>query len=114
MSKNSIRLFFAATLVSFPILAAAAAQGERFGNGESFYGQPGAASVNVRVVDVSKAEYLNVRYGDTVVFNNGAKQFVWTFNGMDRVAVKLGKIAPPDFGSEQFTVYVPPDPLHRR
>ena len=113
MSKNSIRLSFVATLVSVPILAAAAAHGDRFANGESFYGQPGAASSNVRVVDVSSAKYLNVGYGDTVVFKNGAKQFVWTFNGMDRVAVKLEKIAPPDFGAGEFTVYVPPDPLHR-
>ena len=114
MSRSSIRLSFLATLVGVPILASAAAQGDRFANGESYYGQPVAATSQALVVDVSKAKYFNVNYGDTVVFQNGGKQFAWTFNGLDRVAVKLEKIAPSDFGGGAFTVYVPVNPLHRR
>ncbi|CAG0932896.1 hypothetical protein RHDC3_02370 [Rhodocyclaceae bacterium] len=112
MSKHRISLALVAVLISVPALAAAP-QGHRFANGQCYYGQPAAATSNARVIDVSAAKYVNVAYGDTVAFKNGDKQFVWTFNGMDRVAVKLEMIAPSDFGRGEFTVYVPSDPLHR-
>jgi hypothetical protein len=111
-TRLSTRLAFAVVFSSAPLLAAAG-DTDRFANGESLYGTLPASTGNVRVIDVNAARYLNVQYGDTVVFTNGDKRFAWTFNGLDRVAVKLEQIAPHDFGARDFTVYVPIDPSQR-
>jgi hypothetical protein len=109
--KTSLQTLVATVLFA-PLLVGAAGP-DTFRNGESIYGQP-ATTMTTRtgvVVDVTAAKHINVNYGDTVVFVNGDKRFVWTFNGLDRVRVKLGKIAPADFGTASMTVHVGQDPL---
>jgi hypothetical protein len=111
-TRSITRLAFVVVVSSAPLLAAAG-DTKRFANGESLYGTPPTSTGNARVIDVNAARYLNVQFGDTVVFSNRDKRFAWTFNGLDRVAVKLEQIAPHDFGAREFTVYVPTDPSQR-
>jgi len=94
------------------IIAAAApdAWANSFLNGQSFYGQPAGAETRGRVVNVDTSRHLNVEYGETVVFRRADRQFAWTFNGLDRRAVDLAKIAPADFSGRPFVIYVAEDP----
>ena len=94
--------------------ASAMAAADTFGNGQSFYGQPAQQASTARVVDVATARHLNVEYGETVTFRSGGKDFSWTFNGLDRRAVDIAKIAPAGFTGKSFNVYVAPNPLTRR
>jgi hypothetical protein len=112
---------YATVLLAAGVMALAgtsfAAGADNFRNGQSVYGQP-AKVENVgqgsRIVDVATAPYANVRYGETVKFVNGGKSFAWTFDGLDRRAVNLSKVAPQDFDTKSMVVYVGRNPLTRR
>lgn len=96
-----------------PALASAA--NENFLNGQSLYGQPAAASAGALVVDLAQSPRMNIAYGETVVFRGDAgQQFAWTFNGLDRRAIELAKIAPAGFASKSAVVYLGRDPANRR
>ncbi|MFY9514422.1 MAG: CzcE family metal-binding protein [Rubrivivax sp.] len=94
--------------------ATGAAGAGTFGSGQSYYGQPADAAATGRVVDIDAARYLNVRYGETVTFRSGSRQFAWTFNGLDRRAVDVAKIAPSGFSSKPFLVHIAENPLIRQ
>lgn len=96
-----------------PALAFAA--NETFLNGQSLYGQPAAISAGALVVDLTQSPRMNIAYGETVVFRGDAgQQFAWTFNGLDRRAIELAKIAPAGFASKSAVVYLGRDPANRR
>jgi hypothetical protein len=105
-------LIAAALLMS--ALAAPAARADTFMNGRSFYGQAAAAEATGRVVNLDTAPYLNVIYGETVIFRSSSRQFAWTFNGLDRRAVDVAKIAPAGFSTKPFVIYIAEDPNNRR
>lgn len=113
---QSTRKFATATLVALSALpfATFAAGGDRFLNGQSIYGQPAAQGAPVRVVDLGSTDRLNVAYGESVAFRNGAKQFSWTFDGLDRRSVDVSQIAPADFAGKPLVVYVGRNPSNRR
>jgi len=111
LNMQSTRRLRAAALVALsvvPFISAAsfAANGPVFINGQSIYGQPAAQGTPVRVVDLAAADRLKVAYGESVVFRNGAQQFSWTFNGLDRRSVDVSQIAPAGFASKPFAVQV--------
>jgi len=112
----SIRLRSAAALAVLCLLplAGVAAGGGTFMNGQSFYGQPAAQGTAARLVDLGSADHINVAYGESVIFRNGAKQFSWTFDGLDFRSVDVMRIAPADFAGKPFVVYVGRNPLNRR
>lgn len=101
----------AAGIAAFSGIAAAAP--DTFMNGQSYYGQPANAGTTARVVDIATANYVNVKYGETVSFASGAKTFTWTFDGLNPRAVSLDKIAPQGFVGKPFTIYVAKDPFAR-
>ena len=103
------RALFAAALVA-PLLANAARPADTFRNGGSVYGEPSQAASTRRIVDVTAVNQLSVNYGETVTFTNGHEQFTWAFDGLDRRSLDLAKIAPTDFESAPFTIYVGIDP----
>ncbi len=74
-------------------LAGVAASGNTFINGQSLYGQPAAQGASVRVVDLASTDRLNVAYGESITFRSGARQFSWTFDGLDRRSVDVNQIA---------------------
>jgi hypothetical protein len=91
-----------------------AASADTFANGQSFYGRPAGEMPNARVVDLASTRSVNVAYGETVIFRSEGRQFAWTFDGLDRRAVDLSKIAPAGFGDKPLIAYVARDPLNRR
>lgn len=93
-------------------VAAIPASAETFRNGESFYGQPSRGGADSRVVDLATAKFINVEYGETVTFRSQGKEFSWTFDGLDRSAVYVKKIAPAGFATTPMKVYVAPNPLN--
>ena len=113
MKRSAIFLLLATTVSAST--AVLAAPSPTFRNGESIYGSAGqGSSVAARTVDLRTARYANVRYGETVLFQDGQRQFTWTFNGADMVAVPLASIAPNGFNiPERFRVYVDRNPLSR-
>lgn len=114
-SPSSSRLRTAILLVATAIPIVSFAASETFLSGQSIYGQPGAVSGASRVIDVGQATRLNVAYGETVVFRGDAgQQFAWTFNGLDRRAVELAKIAPAGFAAKSTVAYIGRDPANRR
>lgn len=105
----------AALVVATAAPMASIAASETFLNGQSIYGQPAGATSATRTVDLSQSTRVNVVYGETVVLRGDAgQQFAWTFNGLDRRAVDLAKIAPPSFGTKAAIAYVGRDPSNRR
>lgn len=105
----------AALLAAASAPAAAFAANETFLNGQSLYGQPAAVSAGALVVDLAQSPRMNIAYGETVVFRGDAgQQFAWTFNGLDRRAIELAKIAPAGFASKSAVVYLGRDPANRR
>ena len=112
--QSTLRLRTAAlAALSVLPLAGYAASGNTFMNGQSHYGQPASAGTPARVVDIATANYVNVKYGETVSFASGAKTFMWTFDGLNPRAVSLDKIAPQGFVGKPFTIYVAKDPFTR-
>ena len=113
--QSTLRLRTAAlvALSVFP-LAGFAANGGTFMNGLSIYGQPAAQGAPVRVVGLAYTDRLNVAYGESVTFRSGAKQFSWTFDGLDRRAVDVNQIAPAGFVGKPVVVYVGRNPSNRR
>lgn len=93
--------------------AANAAGPDTFPTGRSYYGTLGGDPTASRVVDLGAVKHVNVRYGETITFRNEGKQFTWTFDGLDRLAVDLSKIAPAGFPIKALTIYIPVDPLNR-
>jgi hypothetical protein len=112
MKRSAISLLMIATISAPAVLAAPS---PTFLNGESIYGRPGeGSSVATRTIDLRTARYANVRYGETVLFQDGQRQFAWTFNGADLLSVPLVSIAPSGFSvPERFRVYVGRDQLSR-
>lgn len=114
-SPSSYRLRAAVLLVATALPIVSFAASETFLNGQSIYGQPGVMLGASRVVDVAQATRLNVNYGETIVFRGDAgQQFAWTFNGLDRRAVDLAKIAPQGFAAKSTVAYIGRDPANRR
>ena len=91
-----------------------AAGADTFMNGQSIYGQPAAQGAPVRVVDLASTDRLNVAYGESVTFRSGARQFSWTFDGLDRRSVDVNQIAPAGFAGKPVVVYVGRNPSNRR
>lgn len=84
---------------------------EVFLNGQSIYGQPAAGATPSRVIDLAKNQRSTVEYGETVAFKGAdGKQFVWTFNGLDKRNVAIAEIAPRDFQVGQSSVLIGRDP----
>jgi hypothetical protein len=104
-----------AVLLALSVSAFAAhAATDTFRNGQSFWGQPASGASESRTVD-SQTRHVRVKYGETVVFKDAAgKQFAWTFNGLDRSAVEVYRIAPADFQAANTLVYVGENPLTKR
>jgi hypothetical protein len=113
MQPNRRLRIAALVALSVAPLFSFAASGPMFMNGQSIYGQPATQGAPVRVVDLAATDRINVGYGESVVFRNGAQQFSWTFNGLDRRAVDLGQIAPAGFASKPFIVHVGRSPSNR-
>lgn len=90
-----------------------AAGPDTFANGRSYYGSLGGDSAAARVVEVGAVKYVRVEYGESVTFRSEGKQFTWTFDGLDRRAVDLSKIAPAGFPVKAFMIYIPNDPSNR-
>jgi hypothetical protein len=113
MKRNALSLLMTtAVSISSAVLAAPS---PTFMNGESVYGRPAQElSATTRTVDLRTARYANVRYGETVVFQDGQRQFAWTFDGFDFRSVPLVSIAPSGFSvPERFRVHVGRDQLSR-
>jgi hypothetical protein len=100
-------------LLSVSAIAAHAAT-DTFPTGQSYWGQPAAGVSESRTVVDAQTRHVRVMYGETVVFKDDTgKQFAWTFNGLDRSAVPVSKIAPADFHAARTVVYVGQNPLTR-
>lgn len=103
----------AAIVLATSALASLAASPNTFANGRSYYGSPGGETANARVVELGALKYINVKYGETITFRSEGKQFSWTFDGLDQLAVELSKFAPLGFATKPLTIYVPQDPSNR-
>ena len=113
--QSTLRLRTAAlAALSVLPLAGYAASGNTFMNGQSIYGQPAAQGAPVRVVGLAYTDRLNVAYGESVTFRSGAKQFSWTFDGLDRRAVDVNQIAPAGFAGRALVVHVGRNPSNLR
>ena len=110
--NNTKELIAAVLLMS--TLAAPAARADTFMNGQSFYGQAASAGAGGRAVDLDSARYLNVEFGETIIFRNSGRQFAWTFNGLDRRSVDVSKIAPAGFSTKPFVIYIAENPSVRQ
>ncbi len=104
-SRSTIHRLLLASALTAPLLASAECL-DLYPSGACLYGQVATGGYAAQVVDVSSAAYVNVRFGETVEFRNGARRFVWTFDGADRRAVDLARFAPADFGAGAFKVYI--------
>jgi hypothetical protein len=104
-SRSPLHRLLLASVLMAPVLASAECH-DRYVSGQCLYGQSAVGAYASKVVDVSSAAYVNVRFGETVEFRNGNKQFAWTFDGQDRREVDLAKFAPADFGADRFKVYI--------
>ena len=49
-----------------------------------------------------------------MTFRSGGQLFTWTFNGLDRRAVDVTKIAPAGFPTKPLVVHVGLNPSNRR
>lgn len=109
---NTTRILSAAALAlatMVPLHSNAA--NEVFPNGQSIYGQSASGATPSRVIDLTKNQRSTVEYGETVAFKTSdGKQFVWTFNGLDKRDVQIAKIAPSDFQAGQASVLVGRNP----
>ena len=113
-SPSQLRRRLSAVLAIACAPVAAFAAGETFMNGQSIYGQPAAVSSASRVVNLAQDTRPNIAYGETVTFRGDAgQQFAWTFNGLDRRAVELARIAPAGFGTKSAVAYVGRDRSNR-
>lgn len=70
------------------------------------YGRVGDAAVASRVVDITKAKYINIDCGETISFTNGKDSFSWKFDVIGHRTVDIKKIAPKSFESADFLIYV--------
>lgn len=103
-----------ASLVAAPLYAVA--ENGHFRNGQSLNGQAADAAKagSARVIDLSTMKGSQIAYGETIVFKGAdGRQFAWTFNGLDRRAVRLARIAPAEIEVGDAQVYVGPNPLTR-
>ena len=67
-----------------------------------------------RAADLRSANAINVAFAESVTFRSGGQLFTWTFNGLDRRAVDVAKIAPAGFPTRPLVVYVGLNPANRR
>ncbi len=94
-------------------LTSAAAATDSFRNGQSYFGEPSSQMPVTRTVELGTASHLNVAYGETVRFQSMGQQFTWTFNGLDRRAVDVIRIAPAGFPVKSLVVHVGRNPTNR-
>ena len=67
-----------------------------------------------RAADLGSASAINVADRVSVTFRSGGQLFTWTFNGLDRRAVDVTKIAPAGFPTKPLVVHVGQNPSNRR
>ncbi|CAN5912715.1 MAG: CzcE family metal-binding protein [Thiobacillus sp.] len=67
-----------------------------------------------RAVDLRSANAINVAFAESVTFRSGGQLYTWTFNGFDRRAVDVAKIAPAGFPTRPLVVQVGLNPANRR
>lgn len=109
--KTARTLSLAALTLAAMIPLQSMASHEVFRNGQSLYGQSATSAASARTFDLTKAQSVNVQYGETVLFKGAdGKQFSWTFNGLDQRLVQVAEIAPRDFSAGQATVVIGRDP----
>ena len=114
MQKSRLFAVIALCGLSAAPLASLAAGADTFANGQSYYGQPASPQAATRAVDLGSASRINVTYGESVTFRSGGQLFTWTFNGLDRRAVDVTKIAPAGFPTKPPVVHVGLNPSNRR
>lgn len=110
--KKSVRLPVLALLLvgTFAVHAAT----DTFPTGKSFWGELATDTSGARAVEPG-TRHVRVKYGETVVFRDEVgKQFAWTFNGFDRRAVEVSRIAPQDFNASKTVVHIGQNPLTKR
>ncbi len=107
-----IGAMLALVITAVPVTSVAAGT-DSFRNGQSFYGEPALQMPATRTVELGTASHLNVAYGETVKFQNLGQQFTWTFNGLDRRAVDVSRIAPAGFPVKPLVVHVSRSPTNR-
>ena len=98
------QIIYGATTAAF-IAAMSVGSAFAFSNtdlvGEKVEGMP--ASRTIRLDD--QLRYINVNYGDVVLFEQGGNRFEWDFDGIAD-AVKLSQIAPQGVSVANLTIYV--------
>lgn len=114
MQKSRLFAVIALCGLSAAPLASLAAGADTFANGQSYYGQPASPQAATRAVDLGSASRINVTYGESVTFRSGGQLYTWTFNGFDRRAVDVAKIAPAGFPTRPLVVQVGLNPANRR
>lgn len=114
MQRNRVFTVIALCGLAAAPLASVAAGSEAFASGQSHFGQPTAPQATTRAVDLGSTSTINVAYGESVTFRNGGQQFTWTFNGLDRRAVDVAKIAPAGFPTKPLLVSVGRNPANRK
>ena len=112
-STKSLKTVATLGLACLSLASYAATGTGTFRNGQSYYGQSTSQAAGARVVDLASARPINVAHGETVTFQSGGKQFIWTFNGLGGRAVDMTRIAPASFSANRVSVYVGQDPLTR-
>ncbi len=114
-TRTQLSLAAALSLLLATTASAAATGPDRFLNGQSYFGEPAGntATLAPRTVDIGAARYVNAVYGETITFRSGGQQFSWTFNGLDRRAIDLARIAPAGFTAQRLMVYIGENPYNR-
>ncbi len=92
---------------------ALAAPAETFANGRSWFGVPVSSDQARLVVDVRTTEFINIKCGDVVTFQNGSASFTWRFDVLNHGRVDARKVAPNGFMSGALMVYVRPNDYER-
>lgn len=108
----SLSAILALGMAAIPLTSVAVGT-DTFRNGQSFFGEPASQMPVTRTVELGTASHLNVSYGETVKFQSMGQQFTWTFNGLDRRAVDVTRIAPAGFPVKPLVVHVGRNPTNR-
>lgn len=105
-----------AVLLGLAALSSASfgASTDTFLNDQSLYGQPSHQGINARVVDLGSVASVSVKYGETITFRSESQQFSWIFDGLDRRAIDIAKIAPAGFAAKPMMVDVGRSAANRR
>jgi hypothetical protein len=78
-------------------------------------GRPVSPTQADRIVELKPGmRWMNVAYGESVLFKMNGKSFAWRFDAMPtRTQIDLGEIAPADFPMREFRVFIAPQPEYR-